>query len=151
MSSQPVFSQPEEAGFLPVAQLSLLVAKLMALGYQCLGPSVENGAIVIRELDAPDRLARTFRDAAPCLRVIRDENVTTVAYRYKPAARSCRDCRDRASAGKSASRPVRSIGGTQNHARPNRDKISIGVSASHNFAMNALGWKNGGFPIDGVI
>ncbi|MDP1645967.1 MAG: 4Fe-4S dicluster domain-containing protein [Thiobacillus sp.] len=58
MSSQPVFSQPEEAGFLPIAQLSLLVAKLMALGYRCLGPTVENGAIVMRELDAPDGLPR---------------------------------------------------------------------------------------------
>lgn len=58
MSSQPVFSQPVEAGFLPIAQLSSLVAKLMALGYQCLGPAVENGAIVMRELDAPDGLPR---------------------------------------------------------------------------------------------
>ena len=58
MSSQPVFSQPEEAGFLPIAQLSSLVAKLMAVGYQCLGPTVENGAIVMRELDAPDALPR---------------------------------------------------------------------------------------------
>ena len=30
----------------------------MALGYQCLGPTVENGAIVMRELDAPDSLPR---------------------------------------------------------------------------------------------
>jgi len=58
MSSQPVFSLPVEAGFLPIAQLSLLVVKLTALGYRCLGPTVENGAIVMRELDAPDGLPR---------------------------------------------------------------------------------------------
>jgi len=63
MSSQPVFSQPEEAGFLPIAQLSLLVTKLMALGYRCLGPTVENGAIVMRELDAPDGLPRGLQAA----------------------------------------------------------------------------------------
>ena len=49
-----MFSRPEHAGFLPVAQLGSLVARLMALGYQCMGPAVEQGAIVMRELEADD-------------------------------------------------------------------------------------------------
>ena len=53
-----MFSQPDHAGFLPLAQLPSLVARLMALGYQCLGPSVENGAIVMRELESPEGLPR---------------------------------------------------------------------------------------------
>ncbi len=53
-----MFSQPDRAGFLPLARLPSLPAKLMALDYQCLGPAVENGAIVMRELDAPDGLPR---------------------------------------------------------------------------------------------
>jgi sulfhydrogenase subunit beta (sulfur reductase) len=53
-----MFSQPDRAGFLPLAQLSSLVARLMALGYQCLGPSVENGAIVMRVLESPEGLPR---------------------------------------------------------------------------------------------
>jgi ferredoxin len=53
----------DRAGFLPVAQLPSLVARLMALGYQCLGPAVENGAIVMRELDAPDALPRGLQAA----------------------------------------------------------------------------------------
>jgi ferredoxin len=51
-------SQPDHARFLPLAQLHVLVAQLMQLDYQCLGPTVENGAIVMRELDAPDGLPR---------------------------------------------------------------------------------------------
>ncbi len=53
-----MFSHPDQAVFLPVAALSSLVAKLMSLGYQCLGPTLENGAIVMREFDAPDALPR---------------------------------------------------------------------------------------------
>lgn len=53
-----MFSQSEQATFLPHAQLRSLVAELMAHGYQCLGPSVENGAIVMRELATPDALQR---------------------------------------------------------------------------------------------
>jgi len=53
-----MFSSPEPAGFLPLDQLHALVARLMQLGYQCLGPAVENDAIVMRELDAPDGLPR---------------------------------------------------------------------------------------------
>jgi ferredoxin len=58
-----MLSRPDRAGFLPVAQLPSLVARLMALGYQCLGPAVENGAIVMRELDAPDGLPRGLQAA----------------------------------------------------------------------------------------
>ena len=53
-----MLSQPDQAGFLPLDQLHVLVARLMQLGYQCLGPAVENGAIVMRELVAPDGLPR---------------------------------------------------------------------------------------------
>jgi len=51
-------SLPDQPGFLPLAQLPALVAQLMASGYQCLGPAVENGAIVMRTLDAPNGLPR---------------------------------------------------------------------------------------------
>ena len=53
-----MFSQPDRAGFLPLDQLPALVGRLMQLGYRCLGPAVENGAIVMRELDARDALPR---------------------------------------------------------------------------------------------
>lgn len=53
-----MLSQPDHAGFLPLAQLPSLVAGLMAQGYQCLGPASENGAIVMRELESPDGLQR---------------------------------------------------------------------------------------------
>lgn len=48
----------EHAGFLPIVHLTSLLAALMADGYQCLGPSVVNGAIVMRELQTPDALPR---------------------------------------------------------------------------------------------
>jgi len=51
-------SLPDHAEFLPLAQLPSLVSRLMALGYQCLGPAVENGAIVMHELATPDSLPR---------------------------------------------------------------------------------------------
>lgn len=51
-------SELEHAVFLPHVQLKALVATLMAQGYQCLGPAVENGAIVMRELDSPEGLPR---------------------------------------------------------------------------------------------
>ncbi len=53
-----MFSQPAQTGFLPIAQLSSLLANLMAQGYQCLGPAIENGAIVMRELATADALPR---------------------------------------------------------------------------------------------
>jgi hypothetical protein len=53
-----MYSEPDRAAFLPLTQLASLVARLMALGYQCLGPAVENGAIVMRQLDTPDGLPR---------------------------------------------------------------------------------------------
>jgi len=53
-----MLSQPDRAGFLPLAQLSFLLARLRERGYQCLGPTVEQGAIVMRELEPPDALPR---------------------------------------------------------------------------------------------
>jgi sulfhydrogenase subunit beta (sulfur reductase) len=55
---QNMLSHHDQAGFLPIEQLSSLVATLMSHGYQCLGPAVQNGAIVMRELAAPDALPR---------------------------------------------------------------------------------------------
>jgi sulfhydrogenase subunit beta (sulfur reductase) len=49
-----MFTQAHQAGFLPVAQLSVLVAQLMERGYRCLGPQAENGAIVMRVLESAD-------------------------------------------------------------------------------------------------
>jgi len=67
---------PEEAGFLPLAQLSMLVARLMELGYRCLGPAAENGAIVMRELAAPDALPRGLQAASSCC-CMRHSSITT--------------------------------------------------------------------------
>jgi ferredoxin len=53
-----MFTQPDRAGYLPLVQLHSLVARLMALGYQCLGPTIEQGAIVMRELVSADALPR---------------------------------------------------------------------------------------------
>jgi ferredoxin len=51
-------SLPDHPGFLPLVQLPSLLAQLMAGGYQCLGPAVENGAIVMRPLETADDLPR---------------------------------------------------------------------------------------------
>jgi ferredoxin len=53
-----VFTQPDPSGFLPHASLSSLLATLGQHGYRCLGPTVENGAIVMRELDTAAGLPR---------------------------------------------------------------------------------------------
>lgn len=53
-----MFSLSDQTGFLPLAGLSSLLAKLMDAGYQCLAPAAENGAIVLRALAAPDDLPR---------------------------------------------------------------------------------------------
>ena len=51
-------SLPDHPEFLQLAQLPFLVALLMARGYECLGPTAENGAIVMRPLDSPNGLPR---------------------------------------------------------------------------------------------
>jgi len=83
-----MFSRPEDAGFLPVAQLGSLVATLTALGYQCLGPAVEHGAIVMRELDAPDAIPRGLQaEQAPgSYRVTRDPHDRYFAWANGPQA-----------------------------------------------------------------
>ena len=54
-----MFSRSERrADLLPLDGLGLLVSELMAQGYQCIGPQVENGAIVMRVLETPDSLPR---------------------------------------------------------------------------------------------
>ena len=53
----------EHAGFLPTEHLNSLLAGLMANGYQCHGPAVVNGAIVMRELHAADALPRGLQAA----------------------------------------------------------------------------------------
>ncbi len=81
-------TRSDRAGFLPVAQLPTLVARLMALGYQCLGPAVENGAIVMRELDAPDALPRGLQaEQAPGhYRVTQDPQNRYFAWANGPQA-----------------------------------------------------------------
>lgn len=53
-----MYSQSDQPRFLPVEGLQTLLASLMQRGYRCLGPAVENGAIVMRELEAPGDLPR---------------------------------------------------------------------------------------------
>lgn len=83
-----MFSRPEDAGFLPVAQLASLVAKLIALGYRCLGPGVEQGAIVMRELDTPDAIPRGLQaEQAPGrYRLTRDPHNRYFAWANGPQA-----------------------------------------------------------------
>jgi ferredoxin len=83
-----MFSRPEHAGFLPIAQVGTLVAELMALGYQCLGPAVEHGAIVMRELDTPDAIPRGLQaEQAPgSYRVTRDPLNRYFAWANGPQA-----------------------------------------------------------------
>ena len=83
-----MFSQPDHARFLPLAQLHALVAQLMQLGYRCLGPAVENGAIVMRGLDAPDGLPRGLQaeQAAGRYRLTRDPLDRYFAWANGPQA-----------------------------------------------------------------
>jgi ferredoxin len=83
-----MFSRPEDAGFLPAAQLDLLVAKLMGLGYQCLGPAEAQGAIVMRELGASDGIARGLQaEQAPGhYRLTRDPHDRYFAWANGPQA-----------------------------------------------------------------
>lgn len=78
----------ERAGFLPIAHLTSLLAGLMADGYQCLGPSEVNGAIVMRELHAPDALPRGLQaDQAPGqYRLTRDPHNRYFAWANGPQA-----------------------------------------------------------------
>jgi ferredoxin len=62
-SRDTVTSGFEHAGFLPTGRLNSLLAALMANGYQCLGPSVVNGAIVMREFHTADALPRGLQAA----------------------------------------------------------------------------------------
>ncbi len=83
-----MFTQPEQTGFLPLVQLSALVSRLMTLGYQCLGPTVENGAIVMRELSKPDGLPRGLQaEQAPGhYRLRRDPHNRYFAWANGPQA-----------------------------------------------------------------
>jgi ferredoxin len=83
-----MFSQPDDARFLPLAQLHVLVARLMQLGYQCLGPAVENDAIVMRELDTPEGLPRGLQaEQAPArYRLTRDPQNRYFAWANGPQA-----------------------------------------------------------------
>jgi ferredoxin len=83
-----MFSRPEDAGFLPLAQLGSLVAQLMALGYQCLGPDEAQGAIVMRELSASDGIPRGLQaEQAPGhYRLTRDPHDRYFAWANGPQA-----------------------------------------------------------------
>jgi ferredoxin len=51
-------SESDPARFLPLAQWPALPAALMQAGYCCLGPAIENGAIVLREMESADAMPR---------------------------------------------------------------------------------------------
>ncbi|MFP5404088.1 MAG: 4Fe-4S dicluster domain-containing protein [Gammaproteobacteria bacterium] len=53
----------EPALLLPTGRLPALLAALRQAGYRCTGPAVENGAIVLRELETPDALPRGLQAA----------------------------------------------------------------------------------------
>ncbi len=83
-----MLSQPDPAGFLPLDRLHALVARLMRLGYRCLGPAVENGAIVMRELDAPNAVPRGLQaeQSAGRIRLTRDPRHRYFAWANGPQA-----------------------------------------------------------------
>ena len=51
-------SEPRDAGWIPIAQLGGLLSTLVAQGYACYGPVVENGALVMREMATSAALPR---------------------------------------------------------------------------------------------
>ncbi|MFP5410923.1 MAG: 4Fe-4S dicluster domain-containing protein [Gammaproteobacteria bacterium] len=53
-----MFASADPAVFLPLARLPALLDALAQDGYRCIGPAVENGAIVMRELEASAALPR---------------------------------------------------------------------------------------------
>jgi sulfhydrogenase subunit beta (sulfur reductase) len=83
-----MLSRSDPAGFLPIAQLSSLVEALMAQGYQCLGPAVENGGIVMLELESADGLTRGLQaEQAPGrYRVTQDPHNRYFAWANGPQA-----------------------------------------------------------------
>ncbi|AAZ97213.1 conserved hypothetical protein [Thiobacillus denitrificans ATCC 25259] len=56
-----MFPRTGRAGFLPLGEMPRLVGELMRLGYECLGPTVENGAIAMRGLATADALPRGLK------------------------------------------------------------------------------------------
>lgn len=49
-----MYSPSASPGFLPVDRLGSLVSELMARGYRCYGPTIQEGAIQMRELESPE-------------------------------------------------------------------------------------------------
>jgi ferredoxin len=58
-----MFSQPDQAEFLPLEQMQTLLQALESQGYQCQGPTAENDAIVMREIRAANGLPRGLQAA----------------------------------------------------------------------------------------
>ena len=56
-----MFSRPDQAQFLPLEQMQVLLQTLEAQGYQCQGPTAENGAIVMREIHSANGLPRALQ------------------------------------------------------------------------------------------
>jgi sulfhydrogenase subunit beta (sulfur reductase) len=83
-----MFSSQDRSGFLPIDQLHALVGRLMQLGYQCQGPAVENGAIVMREFQSPDGMPRGLQaEQAPGrYRLTRDPGNRYFAWANGPQA-----------------------------------------------------------------
>lgn len=57
-SSSSLLSESRDAGWIPIAQLGGLLSTLVAQGYACHGPVVDNGAIVMREMATSAALPR---------------------------------------------------------------------------------------------
>jgi ferredoxin len=53
-----MFFQPDQAEFLPIEEMAVLLRVLQEQGYQCLGPTVESGAIVMRAIHSASALPR---------------------------------------------------------------------------------------------
>jgi len=83
-----MFSRADQTGFLPLDQLPALVDGLTKRGYQCVGPAVEKGAIVMRELSAADALPRGLQaeQSAGRYRLTRDPHNRYFAWANGPQA-----------------------------------------------------------------
>jgi ferredoxin len=79
---------PQSAVFLPRDHFDALLTALVADGYRCLGPAVENGAIVMRELESSDSLPRGLQaEQAPGrYRLVRDPQERYFAWANGPQA-----------------------------------------------------------------
>ncbi len=83
-----MLSRPDQAQFLPIEQMQVLLQTLEAQGYQCQGPRPENGAIVMREIHSANGLPRGLQaEQAPGhYRLTRDPRNRYFAWANGPQA-----------------------------------------------------------------